>query len=704
MRRAFGFLFIFTLLIFSSLGLVQAENKQIVLEGNAIWQNVAASPSGELYLSGIYGEIAVVPLSEASFETKLLQSAKGKGSRSVLLTLPDGAYGITADRNDLASGHLQRLGNNGFQADSQISFLRDDDGDWAKWYIVTAAYSQNEHAVFMQSLNTFDYSQRILRLDLLSGETEVYQTPSREDMAVYPYKGNSFLTVRTNENGHTNTWWVFDWDTKTYAQELMTLTEPIAGICYWEAQDKLLYMENESLFAFSMADHSVKKLGELPFATTLPQSTLLSGRYYVALGNQQMLYLYDLLAESDAPEVLTIWGDEIHLAQGYLQFMKEHPNVTVKFRDTPSWEELAQLLITREVDCDLLCVSTSQALLPALMEKGYWVDLMQSDTLAAQYEKLLPAIAAPLTKQEHLCAWPIRLTLSNVVCYHDIEGVSTELPATFDELLAMMAAWPQELAEIKPLESFDIERTLLSMYLFRRYQEAQLRSELVDFASPDFLETLAHIKEASRRADEEWGNHYEEQPTLFSTDALPLGSRLLSLPIDPAVGTPLYGSLDVCLIYPGSEKVSLALSFLEACAKAQADDATLYIGNDAPVERANHAQNMAAWQEEQARLEQQLSEADGETAIELRDAIAAHEAERQRLEATRYQYTAEDIAYYQQEVAPNLVFPEKNVFTPTAAGDSQVEQLIARYLDGQLAPERLSSELNRLVRMMLMEE
>lgn len=670
------------------------EHRQLVAEGAAEGWFTAAALGEGLCLSSPYGETAyVLPQGQVS----ALATRQGKAQGGALIALADGIYRLPRGSDGLTQV-LDHQGQPG-QGALPLAVPGETAADWADWYIASAGFNGDSGLLFMQRLSVSSYDQWLMRYDGATGQAEARKLKGSRDFSVYAYRGEEFLTLRYNAKDFSQTLCVYSWAKAEDTRELWRFPsgESPKGLCYDPAGDAVYYMLGADLMRLPLGS-APEKVGELPYETQLSKGVLLSSRHYVAAGQGNLVYLYDLEAGS-ALEKLTIWGGSSQ-EPGCQAFLAAHPQAAVSFTELPAESALfAQKLITGEVNWDLLCLSTGYYDLARLIDKGWWQELSGSAVLAQEAARLYPQIAACVTRDGRLCAWPARLTLVQALSYREEGPLPEPLPETFDQWLALLLDWPEALWEAKPLEGSDPQAALLEMY-FRRYEgEARLRGETPDYSSPQVPAALARLARAAQSI-EAWSNGDGQQPYLFCLDTPPFGSRVLPLPLGQ--GAPLYGELTVYLINPASPNQALALAYLEACAQhlAAPEQITLFDGPHLPVEMADYAQRLADLQGERTALETRLElTEDAGKRREAEEALAKNTRALQRLEAQRYRYTAQDIAYYQAQIAPRLAFLPPSLFAPTPQGDGEVERLVRRYLQGQLDAAALSREVSRMAQM-----
>lgn len=675
--------FFLLLMIFSCLFALSAlaESRQYILDQN--YEYMTKLDEQTVVFASYYGRTISLDISDGAV-TVLQEEASKVLSR--ILSLSGVLYHTPARTPDFIP----------FVSDGETIRLDDDTDKWSDWYICTSACQDG--AIFMQKLSYSSNQQWIMRYDLATEAVETFEIKKDNvDVAVYGYKGNQFLTYRYDaENGGVDLC-IYDWDAKEWVQTLAYFPNFPQGLCYSATFDAVFYTEDNRLMKLPIGGKP-EQIAELTYGAKTTVSVILQDRYYIIHGDDGLVCVYDLQGESVAPETLTIWCGGTAIKDGYSQFMVDHPSTAIAFEDAPNWNDLALALINREANYDILCLSTNSGDLQAMMEKGYFVDLSQSEALAQQAMLFYPGIADAVQYDGKLAAWPMELSIfwQNWGCF-DGRWSGVPLPETFDDLLDMLLDWPEELENVKPFENDAIEQELLTMYLYRCEQEG------VDFASPAFVETLAKIRQAAAVAERLVDHNDPEQPFLFTGDASVWNYRLLAVPVSDMGINSLYGSLTVCLIHPGSEHIDLALEYLEACAQAQAETITLYDKPWGPVENPGYAERVAEWQEKQNILEARLAEMPEDK--DLQAEIQQHEDALEDIEANRYSMTAEQIANYRDNIAPRLVFPQPSPFEHYGIGaDEQMDGLIKRYLSGQLAAESFASELSRIMQMRYWEE
>ncbi|MGI6635038.1 MAG: hypothetical protein ACOX7B_07680 [Christensenellales bacterium] len=399
----------------------------------------------------------------------------------------------------------------------------------------------------------------------------------------------------------------------------------------------------------------------------------------------------------------------------YGTFMNLRPDVDLSFQmqidpnQSVNTGELGQRIQTGMLPFDVMLMDTQQYNLPALVQKGYCMDLSGEEDLMAAVQEMHPSIQNQVMMDGKLYAIPLRVDGMDVLCYYEkflqeIGMTRADLPQSFEALIQWAGSWPRSLGDqVRPMEATNLAALLKANFLthFINYRYSQHGS--LDFTDPAFINGLQLID--SQRMPK----YSEQMPFVLSegsSDLMDEDIIVLSLTEDGAKVQP--ARLFVYFINSQTENPELALDYVRTAVQHMKPEfrAALYPSWTEPVEHANYP----FWLEEMAQEEALLRSAvakEGATAAG-RDAQARLDAHLARVEELRpgYQYkiTQSELRFYQQQVAPYLFFPPVNPFTNYyEPGGESIDKDLRRYIQGQQSAQAFAQSLQQKARLMELE-
>ena len=131
----------------------------------------------------------------------------------------------------------------------------------------------------------------------------------------------------------------------------------------------------------------------------------------------------------------------------------------------------------------------------------------------------------------------------------------------------------------------------------------------------------------------------------------------------------------------------------------------LFEGEYAALERDDYADYLSRLTGEREALAQAIRESESDA--EKRNLQEQLDRVIGRIEhpsdSTRYQYTDAEIAFYQQEIVPNLEIRFTDITTELSHDNADTWQLMRRFVDGELDDERFISAIEQRERLRRLE-
>lgn len=464
-------------------------------------------------------------------------------------------------------------------------------------------------------------------------------------------------------------------------------------------------------------------------------AAVLNGRFWIGTYSSNDEYLISCSVD---PSLLPT--RKLRLASGAVDyelmnaFCKAHPEIAIE--SVSAWfstaEEMSQFMVSKDDSADVLYLSASSPIFPALRQKGYLADLSDSEVLKQFMGAIYPHMIQSLYQDGKLIAYPDSINANTFGYYaaalEKVGLTEADLPKSLMGLMDFAEMWYNDYAEEYPdihlfSDAYSLYEQFLSMILQYQIVACDARGEQLTFNTPAMRELLSRLEQLkpiledmSLQPDADGSYTYSgpfnddgEPGAVFSTytnllpdrygrsdwDGTPL---LLSLTDTDEPYVPL--NMSLLIINPNSPNRDLAMTYLEFLAqnRGQADKIALMPDESTPLEYEYYAQNKKSVEEMIARMERAMESAPEEVKGDYRDELEWMRQELEDVEKRRYAVSEEDIANY-REVAPHLT-----VMTSTVFSDSEdIQGILKRYMDGQMSAEQFIREIDRIVTMMLME-
>ena len=400
----------------------------------------------------------------------------------------------------------------------------------------------------------------------------------------------------------------------------------------------------------------------------------------------------------------------------YDMFMNLRPDVDLSFQiqidpnQSIHTGELGQRIQTGMLPFDVMLMDTQQYDFPALIQKGYCMDLSGEEDLMAAVQAMHPSIQDQVMMDGRLYAIPLRVDGIDVLCYYgkflqEIGMTRADLPQSFEALIQWAGSWPRDLGDrVRPLEAVNLAASLKERFLthFINYRYSQHGS--LDFTDPAFINGLQLID--SQRMPK----YSEQMPFVLSDGSSELMKEdilVLSLTEGGAKVQP--ARLYVYFINSQTENPELALDYVRTAVQHMKPEfrAALYPDWTEPVEHPYYPTWLKKVANEEALLRAAIAR-EGANTPAGRDAQARLDAHLAKVEELRpgYQYkiTQSELYFYQQQVAPYLFFPPVNPFTSyREPGGESIDKDLRRYIQGQQSAQDFAQSLHQKARLMEME-
>ena len=421
---------------------------------------------------------------------------------------------------------------------------------------------------------------------------------------------------------------------------------------------------------------------------------------------------------------------------GWQAFSARHPGVRLQHSNDVYYQntaEISRALLTGEMRCDVLGITTLSIDPVPMMTKGYLADLSANPQIQATLQRMYPAVRDAVTVQGKIYALPCSAQINYLRIDRAVweeAGLDTaHIPDTAEALLIFLEDWCDRM-ETDPVEGVSVVANLdptlytaatytkiLTEWLIESfYMQTQYAGQPVEFSPDTLIPLLSRCQGIGRRLYQ-----IEKHPL----DATGFGKTLLVQEQRPywvadyrdvvflrfSKDQPklFLTYLNLCVLPEGAEHQDMALELLGDLAARLDESKTLLFFSDAglvmqPHYKANRA-NVEYWIGETERQLQsdQLTE---DTRINLEDKLLRLRASLARMDTDegKYVMTQEKLDEYRQYVAPYLFIQRPDGFFALCTEDhTALENLEKEFSENVIDARQLITELNRVGWMIRLE-
>lgn len=426
----------------------------------------------------------------------------------------------------------------------------------------------------------------------------------------------------------------------------------------------------------------------------------------------------------------------------YKPFISEHPDVTIQREPVEGWidttSQLIGKLITKQFNNDLMSFNTGLVDPSIMMEKGYYLDLSQSETIKKAVEAMYPAFQQAAMYDGKLYALPYNVrfnyTMLDPKSWKEAGYTDDDIPQSYEEFLQFLEGVCERLENDPDLplhlymlinfmgdyDASDYTLLLTELFLGDYITQQQMTGETLSFHDKELEALLEKTKTVCSRlfAAERYLSPDEENEGLsligggnqmfWPED----GKYVISFRMNDSLPRIINVQLEMISAFAGTKNPDLCIEILESMVNHGADatntdysNAFLYpnaepiVSSVAEINRGPYENSVSYFTNELARddleplerrdLEEKLKEA--EASLKEYDEVG------------KYSITQGMIDSYKQSV--DLIY----VVTPTpfAAGTTngtQYQTLMKRFAQGQITTKQFLDKLNELTYMVQAED
>lgn len=342
------------------------------------------------------------------------------------------------------------------------------------------------------------------------------------------------------------------------------------------------------------------------------------------------------------------------------------------------------------------------------------------------------AVREQLSVNGQLAMLPVEITFwlpyMNETAMEKLGLTEADIPANWSDFLDFIAGLADKLPEDGSVRLFDPyttdtgARSSLFNQIFRCYQQT-LAADSNAVSAQEMTEILRKLEQIDFTAlglptDEDtmrddYNPDYDSDAILLQLDTGMSASRItnnqLPLVMSLTANTPAWLAADgeVAFINPYSEHYDLAIAFMETLAQ-NLDEASMAVycaDVTEPVENPTYEQDRQSAQDWLDQLKKQLENAEEIDRQEYEQELAYAQENMDNFEAqNRYIITAKDLEWLHAN-AEHFVLQGVNwLYSSSDDGSSgDAYDLVQQYIDGKITADKLMQEIDRKVRMRMME-
>lgn len=419
--------------------------------------------------------------------------------------------------------------------------------------------------------------------------------------------------------------------------------------------------------------------------------------------------------------------------EGFKIFQKDHPDVTyARTREYYSNASvLAGKLITHELNSDILGLQLTEINVKEIIEKGYFLDLSDSNIISNAISQMVPAIAEAGMVDGKIYGLPYFVAFdywsADADAWEQAGLDVSQVPHSYPEFLDFVEAWCERIEE-EPETNIRIDAeydaslyssshyTLLftGMLLDEYIMQKAFANEDLSFNEEELTSLLERTKELGQRL-------YEAEPAIQVTDdgfgyslfrrttrpSWPTDSNLIvSMRMNEEQPQIIRTIVDVLTINSATTSPELCIELLERMAENPSRENKPFLYQNAePVESKNYASDLETTKKQIQETEEKLKDPslEDEEQEELEDALSRYQDMLAHAEDSRYTVSPAQLADYQQNTS-HLYVAVSGTLACGTDGFNNMTDLKKQFASGLLSTSEFLEQINRLARMIQLEE
>jgi len=424
----------------------------------------------------------------------------------------------------------------------------------------------------------------------------------------------------------------------------------------------------------------------------------------------------------------------------YQHFISAHPDVTFEdntdYIDTTS--ELVGQLITKQFNYDIMGLSSSMIDPQIVMEKGFYLDLSQNETIRQAVESMYPAFREAAMYDGKLFALPYGLGFNYMQidsnAWQEAGYTDDDIPQSYGELLQFLEELCERLENdpdlpihlymrVNAMGDYDASdyTILLTDWFLRDYIiQKQMAGETLSFNDEELEFLLEKTKTVCSRlfsAERYLSPKEENKGISLITEGIQMywpkeGKYVLFFRINDQLPKIIHVRLDTLSVFAGTQYPELCIEMLENIVNyevrgSNTNYANAYLYQDSgPIENDLYEVNRIPYQKIVTNITNQLAQEDLEP-LERRsleeELEEANASLREYDEERKYSVTQGMIDSYKQSVDQIYVVTPSPFASGTTTG-TQYQNLVKRFAQEQITTKQFLDKLNELAYMVQVED
>lgn len=414
-------------------------------------------------------------------------------------------------------------------------------------------------------------------------------------------------------------------------------------------------------------------------------------------------------------------------SRAYQAFKKTNPdvNATAVLNPYQTTTELINALLTHGFPYDTFTVSSERFNINTLIDKGYCLNLSQYPAIKEAVSKMIPSIAALVTRNDAIFGVPYNCTIQymtyNISAWNELNLSHQDIPNSFPELLTFLEKWITQVQNCEfdgycVVGSFDEElycETSYSGYLVRLLMNEHIlqsayAGQPLRFNSQSFKDNLERCLKIGKSLYELEPQPNQGIPLFEFSSGMENLKQFISLRLSDDQPTLIPCAVNVCMVYATTNFPELAASFaLEMLNNYEAITNNAYLAIDAaPVENPTYEEDVAFWEKNVKDMENKLKDEklsildihDLELELERYKSVLAEVSD----ESNRYLIGPEQLACY-HTYQDKFVIQLPNIFLSRDGEEKNIASLRDRYVCGQISTDQFIAKLDMTAAMLEME-
>ncbi len=506
--------------------------------------------------------------------------------------------------------------------------------------------------------------------------------------------------------------------------ELFQIDSPRAyGLLYHENRDTVYYVDNAKLYMHSL-DGETRQAAYLSAAFITGVNACWLDDLYVC-ANLNMVDIRSVDPEKLPTTSINIYHSYADTPEN-VAFMKEHPDIPLRF-STEYYEDstsLVQAFISGASNADVFFIDATDVDLPAMMKKGYCLDLTQYPQIANEVSNMYGFVQDAVTFEEHIYALPMSVSGSGWGIFSDIWdtlGLDIEQPQTLLDICELVNTWAERYSDeypdyvvIEDVENYsrELTQTVFEMYMdYYSYQGIPITLDTELFRKVmNAVNSITEELDVTTPTEDEMFELWEKTALLCRRNDILTPTKndysLLLLTLDDEMPFVIHADMTVAFINPRSRNIDSAVEYLTFCAKnmSAVEKIKLFPDYNVPVEDSYYLNQVEIWEKEKSEILDGVEDDDDEHKMKAKERLAVLEASLMDKEDNRYVVSKEMIDTYRELAQYVMFFNQGEIRKNANRSDTVLGSLLVQYIDGVMDLERLISEGDQKLTMIREEQ